>query len=342
MALNFEKKQIRRWNKCFIHDKVMPEYIYITINFVMYILDIWYYFLLMLLRLNSKKQEKKYYFSICAIFKNESLSLKEWIEYHRLIGIDHFYLYNNNSTDNGIELLKPYIESGLVSLIDWKYPPPCQAEAYNDFKEKYWNETSWVAFIDLDEYICLKRDFQIKDWLKRYENYPSLIIYWKMFGSSGIIDHDSSKLITEQYFLAWDKFNDIGKPFFNTRFKSVDTTIKYIHSLPAEFNVLGVKLQVPPINEFKYFIKYKSNRIGLLRKPDDFTIQLNHYATKSYLEFFVKRKKRGDVNGFKNNTSVKLYKYVQNYSIKPDYTIYRYLTFLKVRLNKSITNYFDD
>lgn len=163
-----------------------------------------------------------------------------------------------------------------------------------------------------------------------------------MFGSSGIIDHDSSKLITEQYFLAWDKFNDIGKSFFNTRFKSVDTTIKYIHSLPAEFNVLGVRLQIPPINEFKYFIKYKSNRVGLLRKPDDFTIQLNHYATKSYYEYFLAKKKRGDACNLKNTRTVWPYMYTQQFSIKPDYTIYRYLTFLKVRLNKSITNYFDD
>lgn len=342
MDFNFEQKQIRRWNRCFIHDKVMPEYVYRTINLIMYILDVWHYFLLILLRLNSKKKEKKYYFSICAIFKNESLSLKEWIEYHRLIGVDHFYLYNNNSTDNGVELLKPYIESGLVTLIDWKYPPPCQAEAYNDFKKKFLSETSWIAFIDLDEYICLKRDFRIKNWLKRYENYPSLVVYWKMFGSSGIIEHDCSKLITEQYFLAWDKYNDIGKPFFNTRFKSVNTTIKYIHSLPAEFKILGVKLQIPPINEFKYFIKYKSNRVGLLRTPDDFTIQLNHYATKSYYEYFQTKKKRGDACNLKDTRTVWPYIYTQQFSIKPDYTISRYLTFLKARLNNSITNYFDN
>ena len=39
--------------------------------------------------------KKKYYCSICAIFRDEGTYLKEWIEYHRIIGIDHFYLYNN-------------------------------------------------------------------------------------------------------------------------------------------------------------------------------------------------------------------------------------------------------
>ena len=50
----------------------------------------------------SKFGGGKYYFSICAIFKDESLSIKEWIEYHKLIGVEHFYLYNNNSTDSSI------------------------------------------------------------------------------------------------------------------------------------------------------------------------------------------------------------------------------------------------
>ena len=95
------------------------------------------------------------------------------------------------------------------------------------------------------------------------------------------------------------------------------------------------------INEFKKFIKYKSNRIGFFRGIGDFSIQINHYATKSYLEYFCTRRKRGDVNAFANNTSVLAYKYTQEFSVKPDYTIYRFLPFLKVRIEKNIKNYFE-
>lgn len=333
----------KRWNRVFIHDKELPEFIYKLINVFVSILDLWHYILLLLARVMypSTKQKRKYYFSICAIFKNESLAILEWIEFHKLIGVEHFYLYNNNSTDNSVELLKPYIEQGVITLIEWNFPPPCQAFAYNDFKSKFWEETQWVAFIDLDEFICVKRADNLKDWLHDYEDYPSLVVYWKMFGSSGIINHDKSKLITEQYIVAWDKFNDIGKPFFNTRFKSVKTDLKTIHVLPAEISFGKFKFNIPPINEFYYFIKYKSNRVGWFRDVDDFTIQINHYATKSYNEYFVKRRQRGDVNGFSNNTSIKGYKYSNQYAIKPDYTIYRYLPFLKVKLDKSIFNYFE-
>ena len=41
-----------------------------------------------------------YYLSILAIFKNEAMNLKEWIEHYILNGVEHFYLINNGSTDN--------------------------------------------------------------------------------------------------------------------------------------------------------------------------------------------------------------------------------------------------
>lgn len=39
------------------------------------------------------------YLSIGAIFKDEAPYLAEWIEFHRLVGVEHFFLYDNLSTD---------------------------------------------------------------------------------------------------------------------------------------------------------------------------------------------------------------------------------------------------
>src|SRR5437016_521510 len=64
-------------------------------------------------------EAKKYNLSICTIFKNEAPYLKEWIEYHKLVGVDHFYLYNNLSLDAFRRILAPYIKDELVTLIQW-------------------------------------------------------------------------------------------------------------------------------------------------------------------------------------------------------------------------------
>ena len=48
-------------------------------------------FLCLNMQKKTGKQQKKYTVAVCAIFKNESVFLKEWLEYHLLIGVEHFY-----------------------------------------------------------------------------------------------------------------------------------------------------------------------------------------------------------------------------------------------------------
>ena len=77
----------------------------------------------------ARRQPMRYQLSICAFFKNEARYLKEWIEYHRLIGVDHFYLYNNGSTDDFKRVLNPYVRKGVVTLVNW--PTICPDEEEN-------------------------------------------------------------------------------------------------------------------------------------------------------------------------------------------------------------------
>lgn len=333
---------IKRWNKNFIYDKILPIWLRTAIRITIPILDIWWKILLIIERKRKKWIKKKYYIAICTIFKDEAMTIKEWIEYHKLIGVDHIYLYNNQSTDNYLDIITPYIKDNFITLVNWNYPPPAQVSAYQHFRDSFWDETNWITFIDIDEYLCPKRVLNLKDWLTKYENFPSLTIYWKMFGSSGILDFNTNKLLTEQFFIAWDKFCEIGKPIFNTRFNAIKSNIKYIHELPAVFTMGNMKFKIPPINEFKYFCSFRCNRLGIRKNKDDITLQINHYATKSYNDFFVTRKKRGDVNNFANNSSVWSYVYIQQFSIQADYTIFRFIPFLKVRLSENkIENFFD-
>ena len=58
--------------------------------------------------------EFKYKLGIVCIAKNEGPYIKEWIEYHRCIGFDIFYFYDNDSNDETKAVLKDYIEQGLV------------------------------------------------------------------------------------------------------------------------------------------------------------------------------------------------------------------------------------
>ena len=282
------------------------------------------------------KTKKKYYFSICAIFKDEELSLKQWVEYHRIVGVDHFYLYNNNSMDNYKSELQEFIDEGIIDLIEWPMKHPAQLPAYMDCFKKYRNETQWLTFIDLDEYICPIYKNNIKLWIRKYDSHPSVYVYWKVFGDSGIIDHDINRPIIEQYINSWDRLSDVGKTFVNTDFDIPELTPKYLHEVPCYVSFLGHKLCVPPINEFGKYVAYKVNRVGLFRKKEDFTIQINHYVTKSYGEYVLRKKKRGPGtnSGEKAKILRSMYAYYwhQRGCISCDYTAYKFLTELKVKL----------
>ena len=80
---------------------------------------------------SPKKIEPKYQLAICSIFQNEAGYLKEWIEFHRLLGVEHFYLFNNLSTDNFHSVLAPYVKNKVITLIEWPYPDFRQCAAYD-------------------------------------------------------------------------------------------------------------------------------------------------------------------------------------------------------------------
>ena len=53
---------------------------------------------------------------VCSMFKNESMILQEWIEHYLQMGVQHFYLIDNGSTDSYLDILQPYIDRKLVTL----------------------------------------------------------------------------------------------------------------------------------------------------------------------------------------------------------------------------------
>ena len=61
------------------------------------------------------------FLTVATMFKNERRWLREWLEFYLMMGVEHFLLYDNNSTDHPVEILEPYIEAGYVTYISW--PP---------------------------------------------------------------------------------------------------------------------------------------------------------------------------------------------------------------------------
>lgn len=244
------------------------------------------------LRLKRKLRQDhttpQFYLAICAIAKNEGPYFKEWIEWHKNHGVDKFYIYDNESTDETREVLRPYIESGLVEYIDWPGYRR-QIAAYDDCIRRFRFEARWIAFIDLDEFIVPVKDASIPAFLSRFESFAGVEINWLIYGSDG----QKSKS---------------GAPVME-RFRS--------HSVPEHNLNRHVKSIVDPRNVFNMIGCHEAAKIsGYIadshgdpvvrnfreRTPQQDVIRVNHYAVRSYEEFHEKQA-RGRASGKQRTVS---------------------------------------
>jgi hypothetical protein len=132
---------------------------------------------------NSVYQTKRF-LSAFLRFKNEAKFLPEWICHHHLIGVEHFYLYNNNSDDNYSEVLAPFINRGLVTLIEWPHQPASPG-AEHDCIAKCLGRDEWLLCIDADEFVIPLKSSSLEDEIRRVNPKAALAINWRIFGSNG-------------------------------------------------------------------------------------------------------------------------------------------------------------
>ncbi len=285
---------------------------------------------LLLLIAAKRAKSKRYRVVICAIFKDEAKDLREWICYHRLIGVEHLYLYNNFSKDDYLDALKPFIESGEVTLIDWEHQYG-QKSAYDHCIKNFAEESNWIAFIDIDEFIALREEHSLSNWLKGFEGYPSVMLNWKFFGTSGLMERDCKRLVIEQFDSSWASYTDVGKSIINTAF--LFDECNHVHRFRAR--LFG--LPIYAVDEFKSFVIFWIYRRR--RDSRESKAQLNHYWSKSQSDFLYKDMVRGDAlsqdtERQRRENSAQRFNYHEQQNTVKDYTIQRYLIALKVAVSR--------
>jgi hypothetical protein len=137
------------------------------------------------------------YLSVCAIYRNEAENLREWMEFHRLVGVERFFLYDNGSTDDHREVLAPYIDRGIVVHHDWPLFPG-QFQAYDHCLEHHRHDSRWIAIHDVDEFLFSPDAATLPEVLVDYERHPAVGVNMMMFGTSGHRTRPPG-LVLEQY-----------------------------------------------------------------------------------------------------------------------------------------------
>lgn len=233
-------------------------------------------------RLRSDLTRPEHYLAVCAIAKDEGPYFKEWIEWHLSQGVDHFYIYDNESSDGTREILQPYIDSGVV---EYKYWPGHrrQLAAYDDCLDHYRLASRWIAFIDLDEFIVPVKDASIPAFLKRFEAFAAVEINWLVYGSSGHKTKSPGTMMERFRFhsLPGHRLNRHVKSIVNPR--EVFTMIGCHEAAKISGSIADSHGQ-PVTKNFRE------------REPQQDIIRINHYAVRSYEEFLEKQA-RGRASG---------------------------------------------
>ncbi len=247
------------------------------------------------------------YLGLTAIFKNEAHYICEWLEYYLLMGVEHFYLYDNASTDNTVALLQPYIERGLVTLSQCT-GLNMQMPVYRDAIQKYIHHTRWMIFCDLDEFLLPKKYNSIVKMVKQYDHYDQLLLRWLNFGDSGHISTPAG--LTMESFLYREQSNIHLKPILK------------LSSVLYFFN-----MHIAMTTGISYTLPYEE-------------AQCNHYIIKSYEEFFChKAVRNADKPGMTCNGSITYvldYFHDNNVNHVYDDAMLKFVPSIKRRLNRPL------
>jgi len=236
--------------------------------------------------------EQKYYLSVGAIFKNESHSIKEWIRHYLHHGVEHFYLINDNSSDNFMKIIQEYIDKNIITLFNVYEPYYLgrQRNLYNRHILPLIKESKWLLMVDMDEYVWSKMEVNLTNILKNCEKLSQIQICETPFGSNGHIKQP--KYIVKSFTKRKSDLSDSGR-------------LKYLVNSSYEFTSLNIHHATYLNENDKKTPEGKDKFLKLYREY----ITVNHYCCQS-VEFWNNVKcTRGDADDYlvRNYDDFKLY-----------------------------------
>ena len=231
---------------------------------------------------------KKYFLSIMSLFKNESHILDEWLEHYIKEGVEHFYLMNNNSTDNFHGIIEKYKDK--ITLYD-RPKKHQQVANYNSIIPEIKKDTEWLLVCDLDEFVFATKNYKtipdiIKKFIKEKKNITQIYLPWKMFSSNNHIEQPESVIhgfTDRKHYKEW---NDRNKKYIIL----IDSLEKIdIHQCKMKNGIsVDPKNKKPNLNGIRLNINEE--------ELSEYSLHLNHHAIQSYNWFMSVKATRGSVN----------------------------------------------
>ena len=221
----------------------------------------------------------------CTIYREDADYLGEWIEFHRLVGVERFVLYDNGSTDHHLDVLAPYLDEGIAIRHDWPRPfrgesgrPNANVLAFEHCVGAHRDDARWIAFLDVDEFLFSPTRMPLPELLRMYEPFPGVIVSRAEFGSSGHTTKPPG-LVIENYVKRVQQ-----RPDQRAQYKTILDPARVARCMSAHRFAYHEGFAV----DEEMSARYKGN-------PDSSSrLKIHHYSLKSLEERRHKSQKWGD------------------------------------------------
>ena len=210
--------------------------------------------------------------AVCTLFRDEARYLAEWVTFHRLQGVERFFLYDNLSTDDWRAALQPELRAGVVQVVHWPRTPG-QKSAFEDCLRRHRTDVRWLAFIDVDEFLFSPTGRSVRELLRGFDQCPGVVVNWRVYGTNG-----------------WEQAPD-GLVIENYLMRGLDrhSTNRYVKEIAYPRLTLG------PVNGPHHFNhrggacavgedKALAELWGFREPPTADLLRINHYYARSWEE----------------------------------------------------------
>ena len=271
---------------------------------------------------------------ICTFAKNENLYIKEFVEFYKKIGINKIFIYDNNDEDREKldYILKTYINNDFVKIINWRGKNHEYEKMLSDCYKNNYNNYEWLIFYEIDEYIHLKENNDIKTFLSnaKFDNCECIYLNWIFHTDNNLINYDN-RTLQERFPIPESNPQNIN----STLNHFVKTIIKGHGNIIDINNIYKLSDKLQGCNGNGIQPIFNGNEMVENDFEDNYII---HYSCKS-TEEFVKKINNEHFDDNKKNESI--YKYFSYNEINLEKIKFienktkLKLTELRLRLNES-------
>ena len=136
---------------------------------------------------------------MCTFVKNQNIYINEFIQFYQKIGVNKFFIYDNND-ENGeqidLALFKEYTDNNTLEVINWRDKKDEKEKMMNDCYKNNYNNYDWLIFYSIDEYLHLKDNIDIKTFLsnQNFEKCESIYLTLLYHTDNNLILYDNRTL----------------------------------------------------------------------------------------------------------------------------------------------------